>query len=173
MFMKAVRSTHLCFSSLFAPPITVTITRAFLSTSLNNQLKEGDTLRDERAFSREEVLTYSQLSHDSNPIHLDNSSAQRAGFKDAVVHGTLYAGLFPSLIASHFPGAIYVSQTLQFKAPVCIGDKLLTEVQALELREYRQKYRVKFATKCFKKEGMLLVLDGEAVALLPSLFYSA
>jgi len=32
--------------------------------------------------------------------------------------------------------------------------------------------RVKFATKCFKKEGMLLVLDGEVVALLPSLFYS-
>jgi len=32
--------------------------------------------------------------------------------------------------------------------------------------------RVKFATKLFKKEGMLLVLDGEVVALLPSLFYS-
>ena len=31
--------------------------------------------------------------------------------------------------------------------------------------------RVKFATKCFK-EGMLLVIDGEVVALLPSLFYS-
>lgn len=150
--------------------MTVTITQAFFSTSLNTQLKEGGTLRDERAFSHEEVLTYSQLSHDSNPIHFDTASAQRAGFKDTVVHGMLYAGLFPSIIASHFPGTIYVSQTLQFKAPVCIGDKLLTEVQALEVREYRQKYRVKFATKCFKKEGMLLVLDGEAVALLPSLF---
>ena len=32
--------------------------------------------------------------------------------------------------------------------------------------------RVKFATKCFKKEGMLLVLDGDVVALFPSLFYS-
>ena len=32
--------------------------------------------------------------------------------------------------------------------------------------------RVKFAIKCFKKEGMLLVLDGEVVALFPSLFYS-
>ena len=32
--------------------------------------------------------------------------------------------------------------------------------------------RVKFATKCFKKEGMLLFLDGEFVALLPNLFYS-
>ena len=32
--------------------------------------------------------------------------------------------------------------------------------------------RVEFVTKWFKKEGMLLVLDGEVVALLPSLFYS-
>lgn len=171
-FMKAFRNTLLCISPPFPPPITIAITRAFLSTSLNTQLKEGDTLRDERAFRHEEVLTYSQLSHDRNPIHFDSASAQKAGFKDTVVHGMLYAGLFPSIIASHFPGAIYVSQTLQFKAPVCIGDNLITEVQALELREYRQKYRVKFATKCFKKEEMILVLDGEAVALLPSLFYN-
>jgi len=48
------------------------------------------------------------------------------------------------LMCMIYLGAIYVSQTLQFKAPVCIGDKLLTEVQALELREYMQKYRFNF-----------------------------
>ncbi|XP_057847862.1 3-hydroxyacyl-[acyl-carrier-protein] dehydratase, mitochondrial [Cryptomeria japonica] len=167
-----------CCQRLFYPPIPlppplITITRAFLSSSpLNAQLKEGDTLRKERGFTHQEVVKYSQLSQDSNPIHLDSAQAREAGFKDTVVHGMLYAGLFPSIIASHFPGAIYVSQTLQFKAPVCIEDKLLAEVQALELREHRKKYRVRFATKCFIKEGMLLVLDGEAVALLPNLDYA-
>ncbi|KAH9299027.1 hypothetical protein KI387_030709, partial [Taxus chinensis] len=170
--------TRVCWERLFYPsaqlPLPpITIKRSFLSSfSINTKLKEGDILRKERSFTHEEVVKYSQLSQDSNPIHLDSAQARKAGFKDTVVHGMLYAALFPSIIAFHFPGAIYVSQTLQFKAPVCIEDNLLAEVQALELREHRQKYRVRFATKCFRKEGMLLVLDGEAIALLPNLLYA-
>ncbi|KAH9298725.1 hypothetical protein KI387_030407, partial [Taxus chinensis] len=126
-------------TSLHLPPIKMT--RWFLSSASSNaQLKEGDILRKERSFTYEDVVEYSQLSQDSNPIHLDSAQAKESGFKDTVVHGMLYAALFPSIIAFHFPGAIYVSQTLQFKAPVCIDDNLLAEVQALELREHRQKY---------------------------------
>uniref|UniRef100_A0A2C9V385 Thioesterase domain-containing protein n=1 Tax=Manihot esculenta TaxID=3983 RepID=A0A2C9V385_MANES len=66
------------------------------------------------------------------------------------------------------PGAVYVSQILQFKSPVYIGEEVHGEVQALSIRENKRRYIAKFATKCFKK-GELLIIDGEAMAILPTL----
>ncbi|KAK7372680.1 hypothetical protein VNO80_06067 [Phaseolus coccineus] len=38
------------------------------------------------------------------------------------------------------PGAVYVSQNLNFKFPVYIGDQIIGEVQATNLRENRNRY---------------------------------
>ncbi|KAI3411367.1 MaoC-like domain-containing protein [Psidium guajava] len=140
-------------------------------------LRTGDILRQSRIFSGEDVIDYSKVSHDSNPLHFDAEVARNSGFEDRPVHGMLVAALFPRIIASRFlvivafklfsvdspqvmlqPGAIYVSQSLQFKWPVYVGDEVVGEVQAVNIRESKKKYI-----------GELLVIDGEAVAILPSL----
>ncbi|XP_044478393.1 (R)-specific enoyl-CoA hydratase [Mangifera indica] len=133
-----------------------------------NVLRSGDILRQTRVYSSEDVLEYSKVSQDSNPLHFEPEIARAAGFDDPLVHGMLVAALFPRIISSHFPGAIYVSQSLHFRLPVYIGDKILGEVQALNIREMKKKYLVKFSTKCLKN-GELVVLDGEAMAILPTL----
>ncbi|KAL6979366.1 hypothetical protein U1Q18_021031 [Sarracenia purpurea var. burkii] len=66
------------------------------------------------------------------------------------------------------PGAVYVSQSLQFVSPVYVGDEIIGEVQAANIRAIKNKYLVKFKTKC-SKYGDNLVIDGEAMAILPSL----
>ncbi|XP_010246316.1 PREDICTED: uncharacterized protein LOC104589636 isoform X1 [Nelumbo nucifera] len=141
---------------------------SFSSSAASRILKIGDVLKHSRKFSDLDVLEYSKLSHDSNPLHFDSKCAKTAGFEDRLVHGMLVAGLFPQIIASHFPGAVYVSQSLHFKSPVYIGEEVIAEVQAVSLRENRKRYIAKFSTKCFK-DGRLLVLDGEAMAILPTL----
>ncbi|KAL9237004.1 hypothetical protein vseg_011598 [Gypsophila vaccaria] len=77
--------------------------------------------------------------------------------------------MFPRIIATHFPGAVYISQSLQFKQPVYIGEEISGEVQVTTMRDFKTKHLVKFSTKCFKQKGCLLVLDGEATAILPTL----
>lgn len=131
-------------------------------------LKTGDTFRQTRIFTNEDVAEYSKASHDSNPLHFDSEFARNAGFEDRLVHGMLVAALFPRIIASHFPGAVYVSQSLHYKSPVYIGDAVVGEVQATNIRENKSRYIVKFLTRCFKNDK-LLVIDGEAVAILPNL----
>ncbi|KAJ1381554.1 HotDog domain superfamily [Sesbania bispinosa] len=66
------------------------------------------------------------------------------------------------------PGAVYVSQSLNFKFPVYIGDEVIGEVQATNLRVNKSRYLAKFKTRCFKN-GELVVIEGEAVAMLPTL----
>ncbi|CAL9151755.1 unnamed protein product [Musa hybrid cultivar] len=136
-------------------------------------LRVGDVLRESRRFSESDVVRYSEVSGDRNPVHFDDAFARTvAGFDGGrVVHGMLVASLFPSVIASHFPGAAYVSQTLTFKLPVYVGDEVLAEVQATYLRQYKNKYMVKFTTKCFTNEDTLVVA-GEATTIIPTLTLS-
>ncbi|XVE79087.1 hypothetical protein DITRI_Ditri14bG0029300 [Diplodiscus trichospermus] len=142
--------------------------RYLSSSPASSVLKIGDVLRHKRTFSIQDVGEYSKVSHDVNPLHFDSESARAAGFEDRVVHGMLVASLFPRIISSHFPGAIYVSQSLHFRAPVYIGDEIVGEVQAINVKENKKKYIAKFSTKCFRN-GDFLVLDGEAMAILPTL----
>eukprot|EP00249_Psilotum_nudum_P025042 c29358_g1_i2 orf=440-901(+) len=129
-------------------------------------LKEGEVFSTERCFTLDDVQLFSQLCKNSNPIHFPVSSAEGLGFEDCLVPELLYAGLFPAIIGMQFPGAVYVSQKLEFKKPVLIGERLLADVKVINIRLHRQKYRVTFQTACWLKRIMAQVIDGTAIALL-------
>ncbi|KAL1217911.1 3-hydroxyacyl-[acyl-carrier-protein] dehydratase [Cardamine amara subsp. amara] len=143
------------------------VSRCFSSVT-SKTLKVGDVLRETRVFSSEDVKAYAEVSHDWNPLHFDPESARKASFDNPLVHGMLVSSMFPRIISAYFPGAVYVSQTLHFRSPVYIGDEIFGLVQATTLRETKNKYIVKFSTKCFKNHNELVVLDGEATAILPN-----
>jgi acyl dehydratase len=65
-------------------------------------LKPGDALKKTRVFTKEDVLQYSKVSHDSNPLHTDTAAARNVGFEGPLVHGMLVASLFPHIISAHF-----------------------------------------------------------------------
>ncbi|KAI4373526.1 hypothetical protein MLD38_011645 [Melastoma candidum] len=138
------------------------------TTSEARLLKIGDILREKRVFLDEDVQEYAKVSQDMNPLHFDSELARSYGFEGPLVHGIFVAGLFPRIISSHFPGAIYVSQNLQFRLPVYLGEEITGEVEATQIRENRGRYLAKFKTRCFKTGG-LTVIDGDATAVLPSL----
>ncbi|XP_057791993.1 3-hydroxyacyl-[acyl-carrier-protein] dehydratase FERN, mitochondrial-like isoform X3 [Salvia miltiorrhiza] len=112
----------------------------YSSSASSNVLKPGDILKQSRVFSISEVADYSKLTHDHNPLHFDLECARNAGFTDTPIPGLLVASLFPRIIASHFPGAIYVKQTLEFRAPVFVGDDVVGEVQASNIRQLKDKF---------------------------------
>lgn len=96
--------------------------RHFSSSALSI-LKPGDVLRQTRTYSDVDVLEYSKVSHDSNPMHFDPEFARNAGFEDRLVHGMLVAALFPRIISSHF-----VSHTVcYFLSCLIIGVVVLFE----------------------------------------------
>lgn len=115
----------------------------------------------ERAFTADDVAAFARLSHDANPIHLDPTAAARAGFPGPVVHGMLCASLFGAIIGTRFPGAVYATQSLAFRAPVLVGESVVAEVRLTKIGGTRAF----FATRV--RRGEDVVLDGTALALLP------
>ena len=73
----------------------------------------------------------------------------------------LSASLFSTLVGMYLPGkgALYYSQTCNFKKPVRIGDTLRAECEVLEKLE---KNKVRLATRCINQNGEIMV-EGEAL----------
>lgn len=90
------------------------------SSSSRHVLKTGDVLKQARIFSNSDVLEYSKMSHDLNPLHFDLKCAQSSGFEDRLVHGMLVASLFPRIIASHFVSSFL--SFLNFSLSTCFLD---------------------------------------------------
>jgi len=113
-----------------------------------------------------DVVGFAEISGDRNPIHLSEHFAARTPFGGRIAHGLYTASLISAVIGTRLPGpgAIYMSQTLNFKAPVRIGDKVEAIVEVVELVEKGR--RVKLACQC--RVGDTVVLDGEALVKVPS-----
>lgn len=117
-----------------------------------------------------DVRTFADLTGDHNPLHLDEAFARTTRFKGRVVHGMLTASFFSTALAIlPGPGTVYLSQSLAFRAPVRIGDTVEARVTVTDI--IGEKGRVLLKTQCFV--GDTVVVDGEAMALVPSRAASA
>lgn len=77
-----------------------------------------------KTITREHVDAFASLSGDYNALHMDEQFAARTEFEQRVVHGFLHASLLSTLVGMKIPGpgALYLSQSIDFTSPVFIGD---------------------------------------------------
>lgn len=110
------------------------------------------------------IRAFAELSGDFNPVHLDDAYAASTRFGRRIAHGMIAAGLISAALANDLPGpgTVYLSQTLNFKAPVYPGDTITATVEVTSLHE--SKPIATLATVCANQDGVV-VLDGEAVVL--------
>src|ERR1039457_5067474 len=82
----------------------------------------------------EDVVGFAELTGDHNPIHLSDHFARKTRFGERIVHGLFTASLIPAVIGMRLPGpgAVYISQTLNFRGPVKIGDVIDVSVEVAD-----------------------------------------
>jgi 3-hydroxybutyryl-CoA dehydratase len=119
-----------------------------------------------KTVSEADILAFAEVTGDKNPVHLDAGFAAKTIFKQPIAHGMLTAGYISAVFGMELPGpgAIYVSQTLNFRGPVRIGDRVVAKVRVMEL--YPAKRRARFECVC-SVDGKA-VLEGEAVLMVPA-----
>lgn len=136
--------------------------RTFTFSDLS--LGQSDTLL--RTVMGADVEVFASVSGDVNPIHLDESYAAGTRFGQRIAHGMFTASLISAVIGTKMPGpgAVYLSQTLRFLAPVKIGDVVAATVSVAELIEKGRRVRLDCA--CLV-DGQP-VLEGEAWVAVPA-----
>jgi len=112
------------------------------------------------------VILFAGVTGDLNPAHIDEAYAQGTFFKTRIAHGMLSAGFISAVIGTRLPGpgTIYMHQSLNFLAPVAIGDTVTAVVEVAEKIE--EKGRIRLKTTCVNQKGTT-ILDGEALVSPP------
>jgi 3-hydroxybutyryl-CoA dehydratase len=111
------------------------------------------------------IRAFADVSGDSNPMHLDAAFGGQTRFGGPIAHGMLSASFISAVIGTMLPGpgAIYLSQSLRFTAPVRAGDVITARVEVVEL--YPERRRVRLATTCSNQQGQVVV-SGEALLVV-------
>ena len=100
-----------------------------MSASYSKKINEADTQE------------FANISGDKNPIHLNEEYAKNSRYKRKIAHGFMVSSLFSAIFGTKLPGegSIYVSQTLQFKRAVYIGDSVIATVEIVRIDKVKDE----------------------------------
>jgi 3-hydroxybutyryl-CoA dehydratase len=129
-------------------------------------LSVGMTAVFAKTITEADIVLFAGISGDINPVHLNHEFATETMFEGRIAHGMLTASFISTVIGTKLPGpgAIYLKQSLNFKAPVRAGDTVRARATIREVMP--EKRRIVLDTVA--TAGDTVVLDGEALILVPS-----
>ncbi|KAF0160049.1 MAG: acyl dehydratase MaoC [Syntrophaceae bacterium] len=131
--------------------------------------KVGDKAEHTKTVTEADVAFFAEISGDFNPLHMNEEFAQKSQFGKRVVHGCFSSALISAVIGMKLPGpgALYVSQTSNFRKPVFLGDTLTAAAEVSEKftkKEGMLKF-LKLSTVVANQNGVV-VTDGEALVII-------
>lgn len=123
-------------------------------------LEPGMSASFAKTITEADIVMFAGVSGDINPMHLDEVYASSTPFGGRIAHGFLSASLISATVANKLPGpgTIYLSQTMNFRAPVRPGDTVQATVTVKSVD--RDRSRAVLETVC--RVGETVVVEGEA-----------
>ena len=124
--------------------------------------KVGSTARRSRRVTAEDIVRFTDLSGDRNPIHYDRDLAAATRFGGIVVQGGVTTAILNAVVAEDLPGpgTAFLHVEWDFRAPVRPGDTITGAVEVLEVRSDKPVTRLR--TRVTRDDGVVAV-EGTAV----------
>lgn len=116
------------------------------------EVARGEVFAHRVTVTETHLVTGAGLIGDFNPLHVDESFAQRSRFGGRILHGVLTSALMGAPLGNLFAGTAiaYLEHACRFLAPVRIGDTLAIAWQVVDLLDKPAQ------------GGGIVVLDGTA-----------
>ncbi|WP_300001379.1 MaoC family dehydratase [uncultured Cedecea sp.] len=131
-----------------------------------NELFVGQKASFEKTITESDVLLFSGISGDINPVHINDRVAKESIFGKRVAHGVLVSGLTSAVLGMQLPGegTIYLGQDNKFRHPVYIGDTVKATCEVIEINTAKNIARLATTTTNQNNE---VVIEGVAVVMAP------
>jgi len=98
------------------------------------EVKVGDAFGDGITVTETHLVLAAGMFGDFNPLHVDESFAQKSRFGGRILHGPFTSALVSAPVGMYFAGTAiaYMEHACRFKAPVRAGDTLATRWRIVE-----------------------------------------
>ncbi|WP_240372058.1 MaoC family dehydratase [Brevibacterium zhoupengii] len=138
-----------------------------MATETRTTLTVGQVAELSREVTSDDIVKFTDISGDRNPIHYDEAAAKSTKFGEIVVQGGITSAILNAVVAEELPGpgTVFLNVNWDFKAPVRPGDTITGRVEVLEAREDKPVTKIK--TQVLRDDGTV-VLDGTAVCFTMS-----
>jgi acyl dehydratase len=91
----------------------------------------------QRRTRREDILAFTEMTGDRNPLHHDADIARRSPFGRLIVQGGVTSGLLNALVAEDLPGpgSVFLGVEWSFRKAVAPGELLTARAEVLAVRD--------------------------------------
>ena len=122
----------------------------------------GQKTKRSRLVASRDIVLFTEISGDRNPIHYHKELAKNTRFGGIVVQGGITSAILNAVVAEDLPGpgTVFLQVNWSFKAPVRPGDTITGEVEVTNVRE--DKPITDLNTRVMLSDGTV-VLEGSAV----------
>ena len=122
----------------------------------------GQTAQRSRLVTPDDIIRFTEMSGDRNPLHYDLEAARATPFGAIIVQGGVTSAILNAVVAEDLPGpgSVFLQVNWSFKAPVHPGDTITGHAEVLEVRA--DKPITKLRTRVTRDDGTV-VLEGDAV----------
>lgn len=122
-----------------------------------DEIDLGLTKQFEIIITEKLVNDFAKISGDYSPIHIDENYAKKTTFQKRVVHGMLLASFLSRMDGMYLPGrhALYFSQSLEFREPCFIGDKITVISKVIDKSESTRI--IKLESKIINQDNKILL----------------
>jgi 3-hydroxybutyryl-CoA dehydratase len=131
-----------------------------------DELEIGQSAEFAKTITETDIAMFCAISGDFNPIHVDAEYAAATRFGARVAHGPLTLALSAGVLGMRLPGlgSVAVSNHIDYRRPVFIGDTITARVEVAGLEPARN--RATMAVTWHNQAGDL-VAEGEVVIKPP------
>jgi acyl dehydratase len=132
-----------------------------------DELSVGDEASLSRTLTWRDIELFAAMSGDVNPAHVDAEFAKSDMFHKIIAHGMWGGALISTVLGTELPGpgTIYLSQSLQFRHPIGLGDTVTVKIRAIA--KNASKHRVIFDCTVTNQTAQT-VISGTAEVIAPT-----
>jgi acyl dehydratase len=122
----------------------------------------GTIARRSRTLSVDDIVRFTEMTGDRNPLHYDAAVANASRFGGIIVQGGVTTGLLNALVAEDLPGpgSVFLHVDWAFRSPARPGDTITATAEMLSRRDDKPIGTIR--TTIVNQDGTVLV-DGTAV----------
>ena len=122
----------------------------------------GDRASMSRTVEVADIVRFTEMSGDRNPVHYDEELAGRTRLGGIVVQGGVTSAILNAVVAEKLPGpgTVFLETHWRFLAPARPGDTITGEVEVTAVRE--DKPITTLSTRVLRDDGVVAI-EGTAV----------